>query len=354
MDLPGIKKMESRVVGIAYFYIRNGDMNKKGKRPENGFTLIELMVAMAITLVVLSAIFMTFKSQQDSYVVQDQVTRMQQNLRGAMYVMTRDIQMAGYYTNFDSGTCTTDWDDDGNDETVRPLLYGRDNVMSATVNGKDVKDNTDIIVIIKGSQDFNRVLTAGEGTTPGSTEITLLDRDLDGNEDNDPDLDNNYNKYGLLVKKDLTKADIFEVNNASGDITPVDPAPLNENYDESDFIFRADVIIYWIDIETDPAHPTLNRTNLSSTSGSTKVAEDIDSLQVRYRLSDGSLVAASGTINWASVRAVEVSLLARTGRTIRGYTDPNTYSLGGYSISTGDNFRRKVLTTVIETRNIGL
>lgn len=338
-------------------------MKKKNNRTENAFTLVELLVAMAITLVVMSAIFMTFKSQQDSYVIQDQVTRMQQNLRGAMYLMTRDIQMAGYYTSFDTSSCLTDWDDDGNDDSgYRPLIYARDNVTSATVNDKDVKDDTDIIVIIKGSQDFNRQLVAGEGTiTFGSPEkITLLDRDLDGEASNDPDLDKTYNKYGLLVKKDLGKADIFEVNNDSGVITPVDPAALSENYGELDFIYRADVIIYWIDIETDPNHPTLNRTNLSHKTGSTKVAEDIDSLQVRYQVSGDSSfysaaeIEADTNLKWYNVRAVEVSLLARTGRTIRGYTDPNTFNLGGEAIAPADNFRRKALTSVIETRNIGL
>jgi type IV pilus assembly protein PilW len=326
-------------------------MKKNMRRTDKGFTLIELMIAMAITLVVMGAIFMTFKSQQDSYVVQDQVTRMQQNLRGAMYVMTRDIQMAGYYTNFDKTSCLTDWDNDGNiDSGFRPLIYARDNVNDSG-GGDNIKDNTDIIVIVKASQDFNRTLLAGEGTITAGTITLLGNRDLDGDASNDPDLDTN-NKYGLLVKKDLSKADFFEVNNASGTITP--PDGLSENYGEGDLIFRADVIIYRVD--DDPAHPSLHRTNLSSSSGSTTVAEDIDSLQVRYRLSGSSsfVPASDTTFNPANVRAVEVSLLARTGRTIRGYTGPSTYSIGGDSVTAGDGYRRKVLTTVIETRNIGL
>jgi type IV pilus assembly protein PilW len=325
-------------------------MKKNIRRTENGFTLIELMIAMAITLVVMGAIFMTFKSQQDSYVVQDQVTRMQQNLRGAMYVMTRDIQMAGYYTNFDKTSCLTDWDNNGtNDIGFRPLIYAQDNVNDGG-GGDNIKDNTDIIVIVKASQDFNRTLLAGEGTITSGT-ITLSNRDLDGDASNDPDLDNTYNRYGLLVKKDLSDADFFEVNNASGTITP--PDGLSKNYGEGDLIFRADVIIYRVD--ENAIHPSLQRTNLSSSSGSTTVAEDIDSLQIRYRLSDGSWVKASdANFNPANVRAIEVSLLARTGRTIRGYTDQNTYNLGGDSIAPADNYRRKVLTTVIETRNIGL
>ena len=66
------------------------------KSNRNGFTLIELLVAMAISGVVAGAIFMAFQSQQKSYLVQDQVAEMQQNLRAAMDIMVRDIRMAGY------------------------------------------------------------------------------------------------------------------------------------------------------------------------------------------------------------------------------------------------------------------
>ncbi|RLB12640.1 MAG: hypothetical protein DRG82_16825, partial [Deltaproteobacteria bacterium] len=69
------------------------------ERQDQGFTLVELLIAMVISLVVMGAIYGTFKSQQDSFIIQDQVTAMQQNLRAGMYVMSRDIQMAGYVTN---------------------------------------------------------------------------------------------------------------------------------------------------------------------------------------------------------------------------------------------------------------
>jgi len=74
-----------------------------------GFTLIELLVAVALGMVILAGLFRTFKVQHDSYVVQDQVSAMQQNLRAAMYLITRDLQMAGYYTNFDRNTRQLDW-----------------------------------------------------------------------------------------------------------------------------------------------------------------------------------------------------------------------------------------------------
>jgi type IV pilus assembly protein PilW len=63
---------------------------------ESGFTLVELLVAMVISLVVMAAIYSTYHSQQKSYLVQEQVAAMQQNLRSAMYNMAREVRMAGY------------------------------------------------------------------------------------------------------------------------------------------------------------------------------------------------------------------------------------------------------------------
>jgi len=61
-----------------------------------GFTIVELMVAMVISLVVMGTIYSTFQVQQKSYIHQERVAVVQQNLRAAMYYMTREIRMAGY------------------------------------------------------------------------------------------------------------------------------------------------------------------------------------------------------------------------------------------------------------------
>jgi len=61
-----------------------------------GFSLVELLVAMTITGVVMAAVFKIYTTQQDSYVLQEQVAEMQQNGRTAKYVMTREIRMVGY------------------------------------------------------------------------------------------------------------------------------------------------------------------------------------------------------------------------------------------------------------------
>ncbi|MBN1907686.1 MAG: prepilin-type N-terminal cleavage/methylation domain-containing protein, partial [Deltaproteobacteria bacterium] len=60
-----------------------------------GFTLVELLIAMAIAGVVMAGVYSAYSSQQRSYLAQEQVAAVQQNLRVAMYFMEREIRMAG-------------------------------------------------------------------------------------------------------------------------------------------------------------------------------------------------------------------------------------------------------------------
>src|SRR6266446_8223224 len=74
---------------------------------ESGFTLAELLIALAITGIVLSAAVNTFIAQRRAYALQEHVTAMTQGTRAAMEMVTREIRMAGYNpagTNFDGIT----------------------------------------------------------------------------------------------------------------------------------------------------------------------------------------------------------------------------------------------------------
>ena len=60
-----------------------------------GFTLIEILVSLAILGIVLAGIYSVYNMQHKSYIVQEQVTEMQQSERIALQMITRDIRMAG-------------------------------------------------------------------------------------------------------------------------------------------------------------------------------------------------------------------------------------------------------------------
>ena len=68
----------------------------KQKWCQAGYTLVELMVAVALTGIVTVAIYKGYVSVSTGYDVQDQVIEVQQNARVAMDRMVREIRMAGY------------------------------------------------------------------------------------------------------------------------------------------------------------------------------------------------------------------------------------------------------------------
>lgn len=67
----------------------------KQKRCQAGYTLVELMVAVALTGIVTMSIYKSYISVSTSYDVQDQVVEVQQNARVAMDRMVREIRLAG-------------------------------------------------------------------------------------------------------------------------------------------------------------------------------------------------------------------------------------------------------------------
>lgn len=63
---------------------------------KKGITLIELLIALVISALLIAGIYRTFIRQQNTYIVQEQVVDMQQNLRAAINRMIREIRMAGF------------------------------------------------------------------------------------------------------------------------------------------------------------------------------------------------------------------------------------------------------------------
>jgi type IV pilus assembly protein PilW len=61
-----------------------------------GFSLVELLIAMAVGLVVLGAMYSVFTIQNKTFANQENFVEMQQSVRAGMDMMTREIRMAGY------------------------------------------------------------------------------------------------------------------------------------------------------------------------------------------------------------------------------------------------------------------
>ena len=70
-------------------------MGRTTKKKTLGFTLIELMVAMAVGLIVMAAATQLFRSAMTATTMVSQRAEMQQNVRAAINLVSKDISMAG-------------------------------------------------------------------------------------------------------------------------------------------------------------------------------------------------------------------------------------------------------------------
>ncbi len=65
------------------------------RKGQPGFTLVELLIAVAIAGIVMGGVYSVYVSQQGSYEAQQQVAAIEQKVRTAIYFLNRDIAMAG-------------------------------------------------------------------------------------------------------------------------------------------------------------------------------------------------------------------------------------------------------------------
>lgn len=63
---------------------------------ENGFTIIEILIAITISSLLAAGIYSVYRNQINTRKIHEQTVEVQQNIRSAMYMMDRDIRMAGY------------------------------------------------------------------------------------------------------------------------------------------------------------------------------------------------------------------------------------------------------------------
>jgi prepilin-type N-terminal cleavage/methylation domain-containing protein len=71
------------------------NMRTQRQNPEQGFSLMELMVAMALGLLVMTAMASLFKSGMNSVMLVTQRAENQQDMRAAVDLMTKDLSLAG-------------------------------------------------------------------------------------------------------------------------------------------------------------------------------------------------------------------------------------------------------------------
>ncbi|MGA1841062.1 MAG: PilW family protein [bacterium] len=206
-------------------------MSEQIKRNE-GFSLVELLIALFISSVMAAAIFNLFIAQNKSFSVQDQVTEMQQNIRAALNTMVKEIRMAGYdptgkagagiiTANPDQIVFTMDLNSDSNcndfNEYITYSLYeSGDGIRKLGRRGKKREHNAPVIEYVEAlgfayAFDGN---SDGFSDTDGPYIIWAIDKggiwyDLDTNDDGKIDFGDNVvngEKTGISARLEDIRA----------------------------------------------------------------------------------------------------------------------------------------------------
>jgi prepilin-type N-terminal cleavage/methylation domain-containing protein len=278
-----------------------------------GVTLIELLIALVISSILIAGIYRMFIHQQRAYTTQEQVADMQQNVRGAINKMIREIRLAGFggkneNTNGNSDIITVFGNVNGFANIINP-------VNDTTVDGIT---HDQITVIAAYSQLGILAASAFAGDT--TLKITYSGSVKFNSDPKKYMCINGRNNYVVVPGEGST-------------LTLA--TPLKESHSSGEPVFLVEAITYELGMNK-KGIPVLYR-NPNTGGPKQPVAENIENLQFRYVLVDST--ESDNPANPKDIRAVSVSITARTQM-----TDPQLKEGGGY--------RRRTINTYIDLRNL--
>jgi len=273
-------------------------------KKDKGITLIELLVALVISGFLLAAAYRTFIGQQKTFVVQEQVVDIQQNVRAAINRMMTELRMSSF----------------GNVSMVLPVTYTTGTFNNVLNLNTPAAGALTIVSAVGGISTLT-----GEGMI-GQTQVTASTlTDSQGNALFDTG-DRKYISIGGLESHMITSID-------SGTKTITLNGPLTFYHPVGTPVYTIRALSYQVALVN--GIPTLLR-NENMGGGAQPQADNIENLQFTYLDADGN-----PTVNPADIRIVRVSLTARTER-----QDPD--------LNNGDGYRRRQIASNIHLKNMGI
>ena len=277
-----------------------------------GFTLVELLVAMVVGMVAVGAIYAIYTTQLRSYRHHQLLLEMQHNLRAAMVILEQQIRMAGF----------------------DPEQSGR-----------------------FGITDVRRYDLVGTGVDPEGQPAIFYTLDVDENGALDPrNTYRNRENCDFRARNDGSSGRRYLAwDNGMG------RHPVAENIEAKGLAYAVDVngdgrldrwkggphLIWAVDTTNDNMLDTHLDINDDG------VIDANDFLEGSGRIDAATGVAINPPIPVDRIKAVRVWLLAVSARPVPGYMDSNTYVVGDRLISGNyDGHMRRVIETMIECRNL--
>jgi hypothetical protein len=221
-------------------------------------------------------------------------------------------------------------------------VNGFSNAVSPAINndatsGNSVLDGTDQITVVTG---YRQISTLSAAASADAITVTLV---ANG------DQFNTTTKSYVCIDG-IGKIDNYTVTGIAGNVLTVSPA-LHRGYQADAPVLLVKAITYSVN---DARALTRNE---NTGGGAQTIATNIEDLQFAYQLADNTWSNAPASPE--DIRAVRINVLARTP--FEDHSPGQTGTIGQKPdiedhdvTNVTDGFRRRLLTSVVEVRNLGL
>ena len=381
-------------------------IHKKAFYRQTGLTLVEIMVAITLSLVILAGVIEMFVATKQTYRVEEGLSRVQENARYAMTTIAKDIRMAGY------AGCTSDINNllDEGHPSYDPSLFDMSQAITAweyTSGGGTAPGDTYTVSTLSPT---GRALTEWESRVLVGSPGTLTTRNLASSLQNlvVPGTDVIVVKYAggnsgvrptgktpanagaipvngasniasgtIIMITDCSGSDVFQtipnpnantlVFSNSGTLSPGNKNPgaydFSHSYKESADILVFRSYAYYIG-EGSNGRPALFRgVYTTGAIAASEIVEDVENLQILYGEDTGAddipdkYVTAASVTDPTKISAVRISMVVSTPENTRMNSESKSLTLPGMGgtiiTSLNDRKYRYVFSKTIKIRNKG-
>jgi type IV pilus assembly protein PilW len=345
---------------------RLGAVQSARRREARGFTLLEILVALALGVVILLALTILFSRNTGNQSELERTIRQLESARFSLDTLAEDVMHAGFFSDFNPDNlqvapayqtpnpCAVAPENQGWDTGVTPIQ------MPVPIEGiaaagavaclANRRAGTEAIVVRRADTGATIPIAAGTNNNL----YIQISRCRPGIE---------AQRLVAAAVPNADPEDTFSLRRCDSDGETV----LGPNDAIRRLMQRTYFVASCNDCAAGDGIPTLKRVEMiDGALRTTSIAEGVENLQVEYGLDTdgdgqpdnfvtvGGVDGAGGNV-WENVVSVRLHLLTRNTQATPGYADVRTYQLGpDVSVAApADGFKRTLMTTTVRLYNVG-
>ncbi|HHH35268.1 MAG TPA: prepilin-type N-terminal cleavage/methylation domain-containing protein [Gammaproteobacteria bacterium] len=335
---------------------------------QEGMTLVEVLVALTVSLVLLTGVIQIMLSSKQTYRIQEGTARLQENGRFAAQFLADELRMTGF-SGCSSGLTPNniaDLDGDGTPDNYYNFtadgLQGFEYadlpiVLTAaeSLTPADVLNNTDVVVMMYGSTNEYVQLDGNLAAMNANIQLTPT---------------NMFAPNDILMISDCTNADIFAATNVANGLattTIAHAAATNTDVNLSK-AYRSDAVVmsfvksaYYVGTNAAGVPALFRKRMVGANVQTEELVEGVENLQILYgEDTDGDNIAnryanADNVADFSNVVSVRFAMLVRTPEEVSTELDTKTYTLLDTVVDPVDDRRlRRIFSITVNLRNRSL